>query len=68
MVTGDNLAIAREIAGTLGLGKNIRKADQLFTETKITDDDLAIRTEAADGFAQVFPEHKFSIVKRNNFV
>ncbi len=64
MVTGDNLAIAREIAGTLGLGKNIRKADQLFRETKSTaDDDLAEQTEATDGFAQVFPEHKFSIVK-----
>jgi H+-transporting ATPase len=63
MVTGDNLAIAREIAGNLGLGKNIRNADQLLSASRSPDDDLATRIEAADGFAQVFPEHKFSIVK-----
>jgi H+-transporting ATPase len=64
MVTGDNLAIAREIAGKLGLGKNIRNADRLLSEGRSSDDDdLAARTEAADGFAQVFPEHKFRIVK-----
>ncbi len=64
MVTGDNLAIAREMAGKLGLGQNIRNADQLLSENRSTSgDDLAARTEAADGFAQVFPEHKHSIVK-----
>jgi H+-transporting ATPase len=64
MVTGDNLAIAREIAGKLGLGRNIQNADQLLSEDRSSaDEDLAARTEAADGFAQVFPEHKFRIVK-----
>ena len=64
MVTGDNLAIARETAGKLGLGKNIRNADQLLGNALSSDgDDLAARIEGADGFAQVFPEHKFSIVK-----
>jgi H+-transporting ATPase len=64
MVTGDNLAIAREMAGKLGLGRNIRNADRLLGEGQPSDgDDLAARTEAADGFAQVFPEHKFKIVK-----
>jgi H+-transporting ATPase len=64
MVTGDNLAIAREIAGKLGLGRNIQNADRLLSEGRSSDDDdLAARTEAADGFAQVFPEHKFRIVK-----
>ncbi len=64
MVTGDNLAIAREIAGKLGLGRNIQNADRLLTEGRSSDDDdLAARTEAADGFAQVFPEHKFRIVQ-----
>ena len=64
MVTGDNLAIAREIAGKLGMGKNIQNADRLLGEANptSTDDDLAVRTEAADGFAQVFPEHKYRIV------
>ncbi|BBO83300.1 plasma-membrane proton-efflux P-type ATPase [Desulfosarcina ovata subsp. sediminis] len=63
MVTGDNIAIAREIAGNLGMGKNIQDADRLLAETRSSDDDLAARTEAADGFAQVFPEHKYRIVK-----
>jgi H+-transporting ATPase len=64
MVTGDNLAIAREIAGKLGLGRNIQNADQLLSKDRSSaDEDLAARTEAADGFAQVFPEHKFRIVK-----
>ena len=63
MVTGDNLAIAREIAGKLGLGRNIRNAERLLSEGRSADDDLAARTEAADGFAQVFPEHKFRIVQ-----
>jgi H+-transporting ATPase len=66
MVTGDNLAIAREIAGQLGLGRKIHRADQLFgSEDKKGPpvDDTARKTELVDGFAEVFPEHKFGIVK-----
>jgi H+-transporting ATPase len=66
MVTGDNLAIAREIAAKLGLGKNFRVADKLFAKDQAQDtfqSDLGIQAEKSDGFAQVFPEHKFGIVK-----
>ncbi|MFZ0470503.1 MAG: plasma-membrane proton-efflux P-type ATPase [Thiogranum sp.] len=64
MVTGDNAAIAREIAAKLGLGKNIQPATALFTgEDGGAPADAAERIEAADGFAQVFPEHKYAIVK-----
>ena len=35
MVTGDNTAIAREIAGQLGLGKNIQPATALFEDDDI---------------------------------
>ena len=63
MITGDNLAIAREIAGKLGMGKNIQDAEQLIEGNRSSGGDLAARAEAADGFAQVFPEHKHSIVK-----
>ncbi|HSO18137.1 MAG TPA: plasma-membrane proton-efflux P-type ATPase, partial [Desulfosarcina sp.] len=64
MVTGDNLAIAREMAATVGLGQNIQNADRLMDQDGSTaHGDLAARIEAADGFAQVFPEHKHSIVK-----
>lgn len=62
MVTGDQLAIAKEIAGKLDLGANILDASN-FSEIKAHE--TAQQTEAiekADGFAQVFPEHKFHIV------
>ncbi len=62
MVTGDQLAIAKEIAGQLGLGTDIldasRFGDTKAHETAKLDHDI----ETADGFAQVFPEHKFHII------
>ncbi len=62
MVTGDALAIARETAGKLGLGTNILDAGG-FGDTKHHETAQLVETiEKADGFAQVFPEHKFHIV------
>ncbi|MGD2070808.1 MAG: plasma-membrane proton-efflux P-type ATPase [Gemmatimonadota bacterium] len=62
MVTGDQIAIARETARKLGLGTNILDAS-LFEDTKHHQGGaLATAIEEADGFAQVFPEHKFHIV------
>jgi H+-transporting ATPase len=62
MVTGDQVAIARETAGKLGLGTNILDAGG-FGDTKHHETArLAESIEKADGFAQVFPEHKFHIV------
>jgi H+-transporting ATPase len=62
MVTGDALAIARETAQKLGLGTNILDASG-FGDTKVHETaQLAESIEKADGFAQVFPEHKFHIV------
>ncbi len=64
MVTGDNMAIAREMASTLTLGPNIRLAGNLFdAEGAAIDEATAEQVEQSDGFAQVFPEHKFNIVK-----
>ncbi|HED19691.1 MAG TPA: HAD family hydrolase, partial [Gammaproteobacteria bacterium] len=65
MVTGDNVAIARQIAGKLGLGTCILKADSLPADTSdtATPDDATEQVEKADGFAEVFPEHKFCIVR-----
>ena len=66
MVTGDNLAIAGEIGGQLGLGKTIYAADKLLGSdedaTRMAAD-TAEKVEQAGGFAQVFPEHKYGIVK-----
>ncbi len=62
MVTGDALAIARETARKLGLGTNILDASG-FGDTKHRETaQLAESIENADGFAQVFPEHKFHVV------
>ena len=62
MVTGDQIAIGREIAGQLGLGTNILDAG-VFGETHGHDTaHMEESIETADGFAQVFPEHKFHIV------
>jgi H+-transporting ATPase len=62
MVTGDALAIARETAKTLGMGTNILDASSLGDEKQQTTTAVAKAIEKADGFAQVFPEHKFHIV------
>lgn len=60
MVTGDQVAIGREIAHQVGLGDQILDAASLDGGTDV---DLAARVEATDGFAQVFPEHKYRIVR-----
>jgi H+-transporting ATPase len=61
MVTGDQIAIARETSKELGLGVNILDASALG-DTKKKDAADFEEIEKADGFAQVFPEHKFHIV------
>ncbi len=60
MITGDHIAIARQIAKILGIGKRIHTADEL---EKAKGHELVHLCEEADGFAQVFPEHKFRIVR-----
>ncbi|KMY68672.1 metal ABC transporter ATPase [Desulfocarbo indianensis] len=66
MVTGDNLAIGREIARQLQMKSDIKAADELFgqgVDPQHMSGDLEAQVEKADGFAQVFPEHKYGIVK-----
>lgn len=62
MVTGDQVAIAQETAQQLGLGTNILDASGLGDTKHHETGQLAESIEKADGFAQVFPEHKFHIV------
>lgn len=61
MVTGDQVAIGREIAREVGLGDRI--VDSAILDQLGCDDDLAATVEGVDGFAQVFPEHKYRIVR-----
>jgi H+-transporting ATPase len=63
MVTGDHQAIARELASKLHLTGDIISVNQLFSENVgLNKQQYQVIAEAA-GFAEVFPEHKFEIVK-----
>ncbi len=62
MVTGDALAIAHETATALGMGTNILDGASLGDSKTNESAAMAKSIEGADGFAQVFPEHKFHIV------
>jgi H+-transporting ATPase len=60
MVTGDHIAIAKQIAQEVNLGTNIVPASSFVDKP---DSEAKGIIEAADGFAQVFPEHKYRIVE-----
>ncbi len=60
IVTGDQLAIAKEMSHELGMGTNILDATVLRDKQKTAE--TAASIEKADGFAQVFPEDKYNIV------
>ncbi|CAA2955220.1 plasma membrane ATPase 4-like [Olea europaea subsp. europaea] len=67
MITGDQLAIAKETGRRLGMGTNMYPSSSLLGQDK--DESIAglpvdELIEKADGFAGVFPEHKYEIVKR----
>jgi H+-transporting ATPase len=62
MVTGDALAIAKETAAKIGLGTHILDAASLGDTKKSETAAVAESIETADGFAQVFPEHKYHII------
>ena len=62
MVTGDALAIARETASKLDMGTNILDAGSLGDSNKQENKAVTDSIEKADGFAEVFPEHKFHII------
>jgi H+-transporting ATPase len=66
MVTGDDTAVAREMARQLGMGDNIITAGDFFPPNFNPDAisaSMAEKIDMADGFARVYPEHKYAIVK-----
>ncbi|KAK8618667.1 hypothetical protein V6N13_132651 [Hibiscus sabdariffa] len=65
MITGDQLAIAKETGRRLGMGTNMYPSSSLLGREKVENEALAVDEliEKADGFAGVFPEHKYEIVK-----
>jgi len=61
MVTGDQTAIAKETCRELGMGTNILNTDVLTNTSSLAADVDEIILNS-NGFAEVFPEHKFAIV------
>ncbi|GAY67875.1 hypothetical protein CUMW_259900 [Citrus unshiu] len=67
MITGDQLAIAKETGRRLGMGTNMYPSSALLGQIK--DENISALPvdeliEKADGFAGVFPEHKYEIVRK----
>ncbi|KAE8152453.1 hypothetical protein BDV25DRAFT_137902 [Aspergillus avenaceus] len=64
MLTGDAVGIARETSRQLGLGTNVYNAERLGLGGKGTMPGSQVYdfVEAADGFAEVFPQHKYNVV------
>jgi len=63
MLTGDALPIAKEIAKAVGIGDRIFKASDLEELAKTDPQKAAEMVESSDGFAEVYPEDKYLIVK-----
>jgi hypothetical protein len=72
MITGDQIKIGKNMATTIGLGSDIQlwKGPDLLTDDKgnpiipkTLGSQMGPSIEACDGFAQVYPEHKFLIVE-----
>lgn len=62
MLTGDAIAIAKETCKMLSLGTKVYNSDRLIhggLSGSVQHDFV----ERADGFAEVFPEHKYTVVE-----
>ncbi|KAI8372494.1 plasma-membrane proton-efflux P-type ATPase [Blakeslea trispora] len=62
MITGDQGIIAKEVAGRLGMGKNILEVDELIDPSK-SEKEISDACLYSDGFARVVPEHKYRVVE-----
>ncbi|KKG15650.1 metal ABC transporter ATPase [Methanosarcina sp. 2.H.T.1A.6] len=60
MITGDHIAIAKEISRQVNLKSDIMLATSFLD---VPDRKAEEIVENSDGFAQVFPEHKYHIVE-----
>ncbi|RMD43648.1 hypothetical protein DV735_g1432, partial [Chaetothyriales sp. CBS 134920] len=67
MLTGDAVGIAREMSRQLGLGTNVFDAERLGIAgggtSTLSGSEVYDFVEAADGFAEVFPQHKYRVVE-----
>jgi H+-transporting ATPase len=60
MLTGDNIAIAKEISHEVSIGDNICRLQEL---KDVNEEEQARVIEGCDGFAEIYPEDKYRIVK-----
>ena len=61
MLTGDAQPIAKEVARQTGLGDHITRIKDL--KDKVGDPEIVSIMEESDGFAEIYPEDKYLIVK-----
>ncbi|CAG8015772.1 unnamed protein product [Penicillium olsonii] len=62
MLTGDAIAIAKETCQMLALGTKVYNSDKLI-HGGLSGAMASDLVEKADGFAEVFPEHKYQVVQ-----
>ncbi|KAJ5134471.1 Plasma membrane ATPase [Penicillium atrosanguineum] len=62
MLTGDAIAIAKETCKMLALGTKVYNSDKLI-HGGLSGAMAGDLCEKADGFAEVFPEHKYQVVQ-----
>ena len=60
MLTGDNIAIAREIAGEVGIGNKIIRLTDI---AGLSEQEQLKMVGESNGFAEIYPEDKYKIVK-----
>jgi len=60
MLTGDNIAIAKEIAAQVSIGDRVIRMADL---KDLNDTERAKIVEESDGFAEIYPEDKYGMVK-----
>ena len=63
MLTGDALPIAIETASSIGLGTKISRAADLQKLAHDNPTQAAELAEASDGFAEIYPEDKYAVVR-----
>jgi len=63
MLTGDALPIAKEIAADVGLGPNVIRVVDLKEFIRENAIEAAETADRSDGFAEIYPEDKYTIVK-----
>jgi H+-transporting ATPase len=65
LVAGDAVAIAKETCKQLSLGTNIYDSQRLLSGAggAMAGSDIRDFVEGADGFAEVYPEHKYRVVE-----